>query len=241
MSDLLKRADLFNANSDGISGKNPADAKLVGELADRIRYLEAPTLSKRVAVGFFQYWWNTSGTNTNQGFDEYWNKLLMNELELPSEAGVEVELGTIPIDRGRDADRRYHRPHKERVPTPEVPEEELESITRSPTKPITLENLEKDWLSGTTCHRQRRTVHWVSDDGQWIVMKHHGHSEWCGGWSGNQYCGTRYDLFRVGDEFPRTIDQSPYFTQESRWSKESMKWVEKVMAGWRPLNFVETQ
>ncbi len=40
MSELLKRADNFNCHSDGTSGKNPADAKLVSDLADRVRELE---------------------------------------------------------------------------------------------------------------------------------------------------------------------------------------------------------
>lgn len=90
--DLLKRADNFNALSDGTSGKNSADAKLVSDLAARIRKLEAypdKTMAKRIAVGFFQYWWNRPGTNTNQGFDEYWSKLQSNELELPNKYAVE--------------------------------------------------------------------------------------------------------------------------------------------------------
>ena len=89
MSELLKRADNFNSLSDGISGKNPADAKLVADLAERVRELQHKSYAKRIAVGFFQYWWNTSGTNTNQGFDEYYKKLLVNELELPNEHAVE--------------------------------------------------------------------------------------------------------------------------------------------------------
>lgn len=35
----------------------------------------APTgdeLIKKIAVGFFCHWWNTAGTNTDQGFDEWW-------------------------------------------------------------------------------------------------------------------------------------------------------------------------
>lgn len=134
MSELLKRADLFNANSDGISGKNPADAKLVADMADRIRYLEAPTLSKRVAIGFFQYWWNSpSGTNTNQGFDEYWNKLLMNDLELPSEGAVET------VNRELDSDRA----RKERI-TPDVPEEEYDQKKMDRKYPFFTMN-PKDW------------------------------------------------------------------------------------------------
>lgn len=269
MSELLKRADNFNSLSDGISEKNPADTKLVTDLAYRIRELESKSYAKRIATGFSRWWWNTSGTNTNQGFDTYWGKLLDNELELPSKYAVEgvteedvhetkfpPALDTIPVDHGRDADRRFHQLRRgnrmrngilSTTMTRDVPEVECDvpEVKKANSfreyKTVTLENLQKDWLSGTTCHRQKRTVHWVSDDGQWIVMKHHGHSEWVGGWDGNAYCGTRYDLFRVGDEFPRTIDQSRYFTQESRWSKASTEWVEKVMAGWRPDNFVENR
>jgi len=175
-NDLLKRADTFNSRFD----KTEAATKLVAELADRIRYLESPTLSKRIAVGFFQWWWNTGGTNTNQGFDTYWQKLLANELELPSEhavesghrqfrmpdsgsalepyghrniddpeyderwqaryveiarsastgkSGAEMVEGLIPVDHGRDADRRFHRfrkankGRKERIKI-DIPEEE---------------------------------------------------------------------------------------------------------------------
>lgn len=154
MSELLKRADNFNSLSDGTSGKNPADAKLVADLAERVRELQHKSYAKRVAVGFFQFWWNTSGTNTNQGFDTYWEKLRVNELELPNKYAVEdvteedvhetkfppvlepFDLSNgdpnyqitrdidvmnvilknnqsrIEIDRGRDADRRYHRLRK---------------------------------------------------------------------------------------------------------------------------------
>jgi len=233
MNDLLKRADLFNSHSDSTSGKNPADAKLVADLADRIRHLETTSLSmsKRIAVGFFQWWWNTGGTNTYQGFDTYWQKLLMNELELPSEGAVE----SVPKKTGKEMVEGLQPVSPEAVPV-------VNDITNDyGRKRVTLENLQKSWLSGTTCHHQRRTVHWNSDDGQWVVMKHHGHSEWVGGWDGNSYCGTHYDLFRVGDVFPDRMGESPYFTQEGRWSKKSMEWVEKVMAGWRPDKFVETR
>jgi len=97
--DLLKRADNFNSLNDGISGKNQVVVDLVNELATRIRELEKPDkiLSKRIAVGFFTYWWNRPGTNTNQGFDEYWNKLLSNELELPNKEAVQENV--IPAGR----------------------------------------------------------------------------------------------------------------------------------------------
>lgn len=30
-------------------------------------------LVKKVAVDFFRFWWNTGGTNTDSGFDEWWS------------------------------------------------------------------------------------------------------------------------------------------------------------------------
>ena len=40
MSDLLKQAKDFNSLNDGISGKNPADVKLVKDLAERLEKVE---------------------------------------------------------------------------------------------------------------------------------------------------------------------------------------------------------
>ena len=28
---------------------------------------------KKIAVDFFRYWWNTSGANTDEGFDKWWS------------------------------------------------------------------------------------------------------------------------------------------------------------------------
>jgi hypothetical protein len=85
MSELLKRADLFNCHSDGISGKNPADAKLVADLSARVRELEGKKYAKKIATDFYRWWHNQSGTNTDQGFDTYWKELLMAELGITEE------------------------------------------------------------------------------------------------------------------------------------------------------------
>lgn len=249
MSELLKNAEEFiHVRSDGDNVEDAADAKLVADLAARVRELEGKDHAKEIAIGFYYWWHNQPGNNTQQGFDVYWRQLEMEKLGITEEDIAETKfppsLNTIPVDHQLRRGNRMRNGILSTTMTREVPEEEQmpeEPIKRTPRKPITLENLKRDWLLGMTCHRQTLTVHWISDDGQWIVMKHHGHSEWVGGWNGNAYCGTYYAMFRVGDEFPDRIGKSPYFTQEGRWSKESMKWVEKVMSGWRPDNFVETQ
>lgn len=90
---------------------------------------------------------------------------------------------------------------------------------RRSTLKVTRKNLEKYWLYGCTCDRPNRiSVHW--DDGHWILMKHHGHSEWVGGFMGQSWCGTYYDLFRVGDPFPELFRESDYFHHEGRLTAE---------------------
>jgi hypothetical protein len=282
MNELLKRADKFISFSDDLRLRTAEGDKLVADLAERVRELEGEGYARDIATGFYYWWHNQSGSNTQQGFAEYWRDLQMKIHGVTEEDIAETKFPPAlePYDftnTDPEYDKQWHERYEQiaknaqagavgekvrktfsalrELTKPKSGAEMVEGLQpvspeavpvitkhshREP-KAITLENLEKDWLSSTTCHRQRRTVHWVSDDGQWIVMKHHGHSEWVGGWNGNAYCGTRYELFRVGDEFPRRIDRSPYFTQEGRWSKASMEWVEKIMGGWRPDGFVETQ
>lgn len=31
--------------------------------------------AKKIATEFFRYWWNKEGSNTDQGFDDWWNEL----------------------------------------------------------------------------------------------------------------------------------------------------------------------
>ena len=40
---------------------------------------------KKVAVDFFRYWWNTSGANTDEGFDKWWSFHQYEYKELPIE------------------------------------------------------------------------------------------------------------------------------------------------------------
>ena len=58
----------------------------------------------------------------------------------------------------------------------------------------TAETFIKKWLSGFTCSRFPATIFWHSKDWRFVVAKHSGHNEWCGGYSGNQYCETYYEL-----------------------------------------------
>ena len=56
------------------------------------------------------------------------------------------------------------------------------------------------WLRGTTCGHKRagiKSIFW--QEGRLVLFKHKGHSEYCGRWTGNQWCGTYYVLYDVLD------------------------------------------
>lgn len=90
-------------------------------------------------------------------------------------------------------------------------------------KPATMlateENLTKHWLSGTTCRHYTNTKHWVSPCKNYILMKHHGHTEYIGRDSGSVRCATHYDLFDTRERMPKTLEDSWLFHKEGRWLK----------------------
>lgn len=64
-----------------------------------------------------------------------------------------------------------------------------------------LEELESRWLRGSTCHRPRHNkVHWKSDCGRFVVMKHTPHSEYMGTFSPSANCNARYYLYDLEQE-----------------------------------------
>lgn len=56
------------------------------------------------------------------------------------------------------------------------------------------------FLSKTTCFNQENTFHWICQHRRYFLLKHKGHSEWCGWGSGNKYCPTTFTLFDWEDE-----------------------------------------
>ena len=87
-----------------------------------------------------------------------------------------------------------------------------------------------DWLKGTTCHRQRREIFW--QDGPFVVLKHWGHTEWCGTWVGQKWCPTYYALYDVRSK-PDLMGMRYLWKHEGRWSQAAF---EKV---WTTKSFLD--
>lgn len=87
------------------------------------------------------------------------------------------------------------------------------------------------WLSGTTCHGHGHPVN-EYHDGRFWLLKHEGHSSWCGWSSGNQWCGVWYGLYDMehfdDSDFAYGFDG---FSQkwEGRWSKKKEAEMHEIM------------
>lgn len=80
-----------------------------------------------------------------------------------------------------------------------------------------LEAFAWNWLSGSTCHRHTRTVHWASDDHRFVLMKHHGHTEYVNRVSGSTRCGTFYALYDLTQARPGAFGKPCMWKVEGRW------------------------
>ena len=93
----------------------------------------------------------------------------------------------------------------------------------------------KKWLQGTTCDRSnRKSIHWQSECGKYIVCKHQGHSEYTT-MSSTAYCGTYFCLYDSTEEAPHWSDigakEKALWKHEGRWSKKCLKEIEEVIEG----------
>jgi len=79
----------------------------------------------------------------------------------------------------------------------------------------------KTWLRGQTCYHHKQSIFWESEDGGHIILKHHGHTEWCG-YSKNQWCETCYILFKLDGEAPQYFEyrEPELKVWEGRWLKK---------------------
>jgi len=84
---------------------------------------------------------------------------------------------------------------------------------------ITATDFAERWLRGTTCRHHRNTVHTLTSDHRFIVMKHHGHSEYTGRFSGSVWCGTYYALYDLTQKMPDCLGNPDLMRVEGRWLK----------------------
>lgn len=100
------------------------------------------------------------------------------------------------------------------------------------------ESLLAEWLSGTTCglrHRKLLSIQWQSKCGRFVVLKHKGHSEYCGRGSGTSWCGTYFHMFDV--THPQPFDSwgqgrgNSLMSANGRWTKKHQADAETLAAG----------
>jgi len=91
----------------------------------------------------------------------------------------------------------------------------------------TPEELLKNWLCGTTCHRQKRSIFWT--DGRFVILKHHSHSEYLSRFSGSLTCRVHYDLYDLqSDDELDALGRPCLWRVEGRWKKEYWDQIEKL-------------
>jgi hypothetical protein len=100
------------------------------------------------------------------------------------------------------------------LPTRLEPNEE-----RSESLLMTPERFSRVWLQGSTCHRHQRTIHWVSEDNRFVLMKHHGHTEYVNRVSGSQHCETFYALYDLLKPLPGALGNPSTWKVKGRWLK----------------------
>jgi len=93
------------------------------------------------------------------------------------------------------------------------------------------------WMGGTTCH-QHTSVAWTSECGRFVLLRHWGHSEWCGGGSGQQYCEAHHTLFDMervdtssGGVWSR--EKESLATWTGRWTKAKQERMEELCNPWK--------
>ena len=80
-----------------------------------------------------------------------------------------------------------------------------------------LETFLKEWLHGTTCHHQKRTVYWSSECQNYAILKHHGHTEYVDRVVGTARCSTYYILYDINEQM-NYYGQAKYLKKwEGRW------------------------
>ena len=92
------------------------------------------------------------------------------------------------------------------------------------------QNLLKFWLSGTTCYSKKREIFWTSMSGRYVILRHCGHSEYLGRFSGTVRCGTYYCLYDLDVVECDGMNVTPCLKKwEGRWLKRYWEEVEEVV------------
>lgn len=93
-----------------------------------------------------------------------------------------------------------------------------------------MERFARNWLEGTTCVRLPRTIHWASEDHRFVLMKHHGHTEYVDRAVGSSRCGTYYALYDLSKPWPNRMGKPCLMMVEGRLLKSHWVDLERLVA-----------
>jgi len=86
-----------------------------------------------------------------------------------------------------------------------------------------IEKLLWEYNAGTTCHKHM-SLFWTSDDDDYVILKHTGHSEYIGRHApAPVYCPTTYDLVPVRSSEHHLYGRSLIKQFVGRWKDEYLK------------------
>lgn len=96
------------------------------------------------------------------------------------------------------------------------------------------------WLQGSTCHRKPRSIHWASEDNRFVVMKHHGHTEYVDRVNGSLRCETYYALYDITQHQPDALGKPYIWKVKGRWLKTHWDELNRLVAEAASTNCSET-
>lgn len=96
-------------------------------------------------------------------------------------------------------------------------------------KPMSVVEFLSRWLRGSTCFNKKRTVWRTRENNRFVVMKHHGHSEYVGRWSGSEWCPTWYGLYDLTQPLPDVLGGPCLWRHNGRWNNQCQQEVDAAI------------
>ena len=78
-----------------------------------------------------------------------------------------------------------------------------------------------NWLSGSSCNsKKRNSIFYTSTCGNYLVLKHQGHTTYVDRIVGSSYCGTYYGLYDIRAQGPDRYGEPSLGRWAGRWNKK---------------------
>jgi hypothetical protein len=103
---------------------------------------------------------------------------------------------------------------------------------RSPSAPeiaTSIEQFFKNWLQGSTCGNQKLSIAWQSECGNYVLLKHPGHTAYVDRVTKSVNCCTCYYLYDIRLPYPDVLGKPWLGKWEGRWTKAKQKELEELI------------